>query len=455
MDTRTVRDSRRPRAPLRVVLGLLLGVILGAGVVYTHMSGLLAPLYHSLGLHGLAGNSAAHQEAGVAPSGHAGHGGGALASASGEPSTLSGYSIVTLPPARQQLIGVRTGKVQRDRLLMSIRAVGIVEPDQTRLARLQTRISGWVTKVYVNFVGQQVKKGDPLLELYSPDLFTTQQEYMTALEGLTASERVDTQRSLAALARRRLELWGVAKEELDELQRTRKARETLRLRAPISGRVMERNVLEGSYVEPATELYRIADLSVVWLQAKIYEYELPHIEINQPVHVSLLSQPDKEVTGKVSFVEPVVQEMTRTVKVRVAIDNPQTEFRPGMYANLKVDHDMGEGLLVPESAVLRTGERAIAFRALTAGRFEPVEVKLGAQFGERYQVLAGLSEGETVVTSAAFLIDAESRLKSAAGMPGGHQHGSAGGNGSPPAPQQSPQPKADKTAPAGTHEHHH
>jgi Cu(I)/Ag(I) efflux system membrane fusion protein len=201
-------------------------------------------------------------------------------------------------------------------------------------------------------------------------------------------------------------------------------------------------------------LYRIADLSVVWLQAKVYEYELPHIEVNQPVHVSLLAQPDKEVHGKVSFVEPVVQEMTRTVKVRVAIDNPKNEFRPGMYANLKIDHDMGEGLLVPESAVLRTGERAIAFRALPEGRFEPVEVKLGAQFGEHYQVFTGLGEGETVVTSAAFLIDAESRLKSAVGMPGGHQHGAPSGGGSPPAHKHEPEKKAEK-APAVNHQHDH
>jgi Cu(I)/Ag(I) efflux system membrane fusion protein len=365
----------------------------------------------------------------------------------GEPSPIPGYSIVEISPERQQLIGVRTGKVVKDRLLMSIRAVGIIEPDQTRLARLHTRVAGWVTKVYVNFVGQNVKKGDPLLEIYSPDLLATEEEYLNAVDG--------GQKPLAAMARRRLELWGVSTDEIRELERTRKARETLTLPSPISGRVLERNVLEGARIEPEIELYRIADLSVVWLQAKIYEYELPHIEIGQAVRIILASQPDQEIQGKVSFVEPVLQETTRTVKVRVTIDNPKDEFKPGMYADLVLAHDMGEGLLVPESAVLRTGVRNLAFRVLPRNRFEPVEVKLGPyQFNERFQVLSGLSEGDEIITSAGFLIDAESRLKSATAAMSGHQHG-----GSNAPPQKAPSPPAPKAGnqkkPGAEHEHHH
>jgi Cu(I)/Ag(I) efflux system membrane fusion protein len=213
--------------------------------------------------------------------------------------------------------------------------------------------------------------------------------------------------------------------------------------------VLERNVLEGARVEPEMELYRIADLSVVWLQAKIYEYELPHIEIGQPVRIFLASQPDKEIKGKVSFVEPILQETTRTVKVRVTIDNPKDEFKPGMYADLVIEHDMGEGLLVPESAVLRTGVRNLAFRVLPGNRFEPVEVTLGPyQYNERFQVLTGLSEGDEIVTSAGFLIDAESRLKSATSAMSGHQHGSTA------APPQAPATAGEKKSDAG-HEHHH
>jgi Cu(I)/Ag(I) efflux system membrane fusion protein len=264
-------------------------------------------------------------------------------------------------------------------------------------------------------VGQSVQKDDPLLDIYSPDLLNTQEEYLIALASLEARPGDDSQKRLVEAARRRLELWGVPPDEIHKLQKTKKARDTLTLRAPISGRVLERNVLEGSYVEPALELYRIADLSVVWLQARIYEFELPHIELGQPVEVMLPSQPGKVFTGRVSFVEPVLQEMTRTVKVRVEIPNAANLFKPGMYADLEIGHDMGEGLLIPESAVLRTGERAIVFRALPEGRFEPVDVKLGARFGERFEILAGLAAGDEVVTSGNFLIDSDSRLKAAVG----------------------------------------
>ncbi len=224
-------------------------------------------------------------------------------------------------------------------------------------------------------------------------------------------------------ARRRLELLGVAKDEIEELELTKKAGVTLTLRSPITGRVLERGVLEGNYVEPSTELYRVADLTVLWLQAKIYEYELPHFEVGQSVAVSLLSAPASELEGKVAFIEPVVQEKTRTKKVRVEIANPNDLLKPGMYANLKIEHDMGDGLLVPDSAVLRTGERAIAFRALEGGRFEPVAVTLGGRFGDRLEVHSGLAEGDAVLTSGNFLIDSESQLKATAGG-GGHHHGS-------------------------------
>jgi Cu(I)/Ag(I) efflux system membrane fusion protein len=431
-----------------LVIGLLLGLALGVGAMLAHQGGLLTPLYHAVGLHPLAPTSATPGEAQPPAPGHAGHGGMSLPQEAGQPSKVPGYAVVAIPQDRQQLIGVRTGLVERDHLVMSVRAVGIIEPDQTRLARLHTRVSGWVQKVHVNFVGQDVKKGDPLLEIYSPDLVSTQEEYLTALKGAGAPGGGEFQQHLAELARRRLQLWGVSPDEIRELQRTRKVRETLKLRAPISGRVLDRNVLEGSYVEPATELYRIADLSVIWLQAKVYEYELPHIELNQEARITLLAQPGAELKGKVSFIEPVLQETTRTVKVRIPVKNPDGRLKPGMYADLRIEHHMGSGLLVPESAVLRTGERAVAFRALPEGRFEPVEVKLGSRFGERVEVLAGLAEGEKVVTSAGFLIDSESRLKATASMPAGHQHG-------PPPGEKRGADEKHQHGGAGAHDHHH
>ena len=421
-----------------------LAALLAGGALVAHFSGILNPLYHRLSWHGLMRSAEQGSSAGSATAQqgeHAGHSGmdmpgmdmegmegmetpaGESPAPAPQASSLPGYATVTLTPQRQQLIGVRKGKVVRDKLLMSIRAVGIIEPDQRRLARIQTRVSGWVTKLYVDYVGQHVQKGDPLLEIYSPDLLTTQQEYLITRSRRDAAGGAGFD-SLAEAPLRRLVLSGVAPEEIDELQRTQRPRDTLLLRSPIEGRVLERNVFDGSYVEPATELYKIADLSVVWLQAKIYEFELPHIEIGQPVEVTLQSEPNKPFQGKVTFVEPVVQEATRTVKVRVEIDNLQELLKPGMYADLKIEHDMGEGLLVPESAVLRTGERAICFRSLPEGRFEPVEVKLGGRFGDRFQVLSGLNDGDDIVVSAGFLIDSESRLKATTSGGGGHQHGS-------------------------------
>jgi Cu(I)/Ag(I) efflux system membrane fusion protein len=453
METMEIQQRSAPRLLLRLVL-VALGVGVGVALATAHFTGRLNPLYHQLGFHALhggpdqsEGGEPATSGAHAGHAGHAGHSGMSLPQVgSGEPSRIPGYAVVQISPERQQLIGVRTGTVTKDRLLMSIRAVGIIEPDQTRLARIQTRISGWVTKVHANFVGQNVKQGDPLLEIYSPDLLSTQEEYLIALDG--------HQQALANSARRRLELWGVPPDEIKQLEKTKKARETLMLRAPISGRVLERTALEGTRVEPTMELYRIADLSVVWLQAKIYEYELPHVEIGQPVRISLVSRPETEFQSKVAFVEPVLQEATRTVKVRVVLDNPKDEFRPGMYADLWIQHDMGTGLLVPESALLRTGERNLAFRVLPGGRFEPLEVKVGARFGERLQVLAGLSEGERVVTSAGFLIDAESRLKSAVSAMGGHQHGAGATKSSGSKDTAAPSPDGGTQAkPSGGQQH--
>lgn len=417
------------KTALRFILGTLLGIVLGGGAVALHFSGRLTEVYHKIGLHSLAAKSRREPESeltapkadehagmpGMVMNEHAGH-----ATSATEPA-VSGRAAIVMSPLRQQAIGVKIGAVERDRLLMSIRAVGIIEPDQTRLVRIQTRISGWVAKAFVNYVGQDVKRGDPLLEIYSPDLLATQEEYLVTLAAQESMKDNLQESALLRSTRRRLELWGVPDEEIDELKKTRKSRDTLVLRSPIAGRVLERNLLEGSYVEPANVLYRIADLSVVWLQAKIYEYELPHIEVGQKAMVSLLSEPAVQFEGRISFVEPIVEEMTRTVRVRVEIANQGDAIKPGMYADLRLMHDMGEGLLVPDTAVLRTGERAIAYRALSGDRFEPVEVKLGGRFGDRLEVLEGLAEGEKVLISAVFLVDSESRLR-ATSAGGAHHH---------------------------------
>jgi Cu(I)/Ag(I) efflux system membrane fusion protein len=425
-------------ANLRFFVGLVLGAALGGGLAIAHFSGRLAPLYRELGWDALANKTAddaSKKSPDLEMADHADEGGMNMPGMNMPGMEMAGmdhsqdqrqsaappdHVMVTLSEARQQLIGVKTGRVEREALVMKIRAVGIVEPDQTRLARVQTRIRGWVTEAFVNYVGQEVKLKDPLLEIYSPELFSAQQEYLIAL-GAKPLGNPSGESNLLRASRRRLELAGVPEDEIEKLDRTRKAGDTLLLRAPIRGVVLDRNVLAGNYVEPSTELYRIADLSVVWLQAQIYEYELPHIEVGQAVSVSLLSDPTLEFEGKISFIEPIVQQQTRTINVRVEIPNRDQRLKPGMYADLKIEHQMGEGLLIPDSAVVRTGERGIAFRALDGGRFEPVEVTLGGRFGQQLEVLSGLQAGEKILTSAVFLVDSESQMR-ASSRGGGHHH---------------------------------
>jgi len=338
-------------------------------------------------------------------------------------SEISGYSAVTIEPGLQQRIGVTVEEVTKQPLEMSVRTVGIVRPNETKMARIHLRTEGWVEELFVNFTGQEIQKGDPLLSIYSPEFLTTQQDYLTARKAERTTERRDTQSSLASGALRRLQLWRVPREEIDELERSGKPRETLTLRSPISGTVLKKDVIEGDYITAEQELYVLADLSNVWVQAKIYEYELPHVELEQPATVTLPSLPDREFSGKVVFVQPVVEQEARTIQVRIELPNEDRLLKPDMFANVEIAHSMGEGLLVPTSAVILTGERNLAYRVEPKNRFVPLEVTISHfKFGDHFHVLEGLHAGDKVVTSANFLIDSESRLRfgggSMAAMPG-------------------------------------
>jgi len=337
-------------------------------------------------------------------------------------SDVSDRATVMIPGELQQRIGVRIGRVERGPLKMSVQAVGIVQPDETRVARINLKTEGWVDKLFVNFVGQTVRKGDPLLSIYSPQFLSTQQELLNSL----SAERTlgGGSQSLSAAARKRLELWDVPQEEIDQLVQTGRSRERLMLRSPIGGTVLEKNVFEKQYVTPEKELYVVGDLSVVWVQAKVYEYEIPHVELGQPATVTIPSLPDRQFTGKVVFIQPTVDEMTRTVQVRIELPNEEGVFKPGMFAQISIRHPMGDGLLVPTSSVLHTGERDIAYRVEPGDHFVPVAVKISPiQFGDCYQILEGLKEGEQIVTSANFLIDSESRIRFGAGGMAGMDHG--------------------------------
>src|SRR3972149_5660824 len=317
---------------------------------------------------------------------------------------------------------------------MSVRALGIVQPDETRIARVNIKTEGWVDKVFVNFVGQQVHKDDPLLSIYSPQFLSTQQELLTALRSERTLGEVSGQQTLAEAARRRLELWDVPSDEINRLQQTGEVRKDLILRTPIDGTVLERKVFEKQYVTPEKELYVIGDLSTVWVQAMVYEYEIPHIALGKQATITIPSLPDRQFTGKVVFIQPTVDEITRTVQVRIELPNENGIFKPGMFAQIDISHPMGEGLLVPTSAILRTGERDIAYRVEPGDHFVPVVVKISPiRFGDQYEVLEGLKEGEQVVTSANFLIDSESRIRlGGGGMAGGEDGGGGGAGGAAP-----------------------
>jgi Cu(I)/Ag(I) efflux system membrane fusion protein len=345
----------------------------------------------------------------------------------GTPSNVPGHATVMIPGVLQQRIGVRIGQVEKGPLRMSVEAVGIVQPDEERIARVNIKTEGWVDKVFVNFVGKRVRKGDPLLSIYSPEFLSTQDELLIALRTERALPGVGGEQTLAESARRRLELWDVPPDEIDELQRTGQARKNLILKSPIDGTVLERKVFETQYVTPDKELYVIGDLSTVWVQAKVYEYEIPHVELGQPATVTISALPDKQFVGKVVFIQPTVEEMARTVQVRIELPNHDGIFKPGMFTQVSIRHPMGDGLLVPTSAVLRLGDRDIAYRVEPGDHFVPVEVKISPiQFGDRYQVLEGLSEGERIVSSANFLVDSESRIQVGGGSMAGMEHGNHG-----------------------------
>jgi len=341
------------------------------------------------------------------------------AHAHGTGSVVNGRVVVVVSPERQQQIGLRTEVVKRQKLARTIRASATVEYDETRWTQVFPRVGGYVQELYVDYTGKPVEKGQPLLKLYSPDLLAAQKEYLNALKAGDAS--------LIRAARRRLELWQISDDQVTELEHRGEASDTLELRSPASGYVIKKNVFKGKAFMAMTSesagdvLYEIADLSHVWVHAFVYEYELPFVKVGQPAHIKLPYFPDKVFDAKVTFIYPHLDPVSRTVEVRVEADNPNLELRPDMWGNVEIEADIGEGLVVPASAVIDTGERSIAFVDLGGGQLEPRELKIAVRTDDYYQVAHGVKEDERVVTHALFLVDSESQLKAAAtdmSMPG-------------------------------------
>jgi Cu(I)/Ag(I) efflux system membrane fusion protein len=336
----------------------------------------------------------------------------------------AGYAEIKINQDVQQRIGVTVGKVEQTPLTMTIRAVGIVRPDETRVAHVHLKTEGWVEKLFVAYNGQKVRAGEAMLSIYSPTFFAAQREFLSALRvAKSGLDSAGDQQTVVDTARRRLELWDIPKDEIGRLEQTGNPGKSLLLRSPISGTVLQKDAFAGQYVTVQNDLFVVADLSTVWMQAKIFQYELPHVAIGMPATVSFPASTQRTLIGKVVFIDPVVDEMSRSVQVRIELPNPSGALLPGMFGDVVISHAMGSGLTIPASAVIRTGERDIAFRVVSDGRFAPVVVKISpTRFADRFQVLEGLNAGDKVVTSGNFLIDSESRLEAGAGsmadMPG-------------------------------------
>lgn len=355
------------------------------------------------------------------------------------------FGTVRIDPIKQQLIGVAYGEVMFGSVVHTIRTVGKVTYDETKIARVHPKIEGWIEKVHADYVGKLVRKGEPLVELYSPELVATQQEYLLALRAKETLGR-SAYREIAAAAdslyeasKRRLELWDIPEADIRRIHQRGQPSRTLTLYAPVSGFVLSRNAFERQRVTPETELYVIADLSTVWVLADIYESEVSMVRVGQTATMTLPAFPGKVFRGRVTYISPQVDNVTRTVKIRLEFPNPDFALKPDMYTNVELHVHYGRQLWVPEGAVLDSGEEQIVFVAHEGGYFEPRRVRVGPKVGDRYIILEGLKAGERIVTSGTFLIDSESRLKSALQGISHAEHGRAPTGGEPKVSPRRPQ----------------
>jgi RND family efflux transporter MFP subunit len=326
---------------------------------------------------------------------------------------------VTISPEKQVLAGVRTAVVERKSLVRDIRTTAQIVADETRIAHVHVKVAGYIDQVFVDFVGQLVKKGQPLFTLYSPNLVSTQEEYLIAKRGNATLANAPFQeisqgsQSLLQSARQRLKLWDISDDQIKELDETGKVSKDLTFYSPITGFVTDRKVFPQTSVTPDTELYTVSDLSTVWADADIYEYEVPFVRLGQRVTLTLSYYPGKTYSGNISYIYPTVDPQTRTVKVRVQIPNPGFVLKPQMFADAQLRVDYGTKILVPQEAVLNSGTEQHVFVVHDGGIFEPRTVTIGPMVDGSAVILTGLKAGETIVVSGNFLIDSESGLKNA------------------------------------------
>ncbi|WLT30509.1 efflux RND transporter periplasmic adaptor subunit [Geothrix sp. PMB-07] len=349
------------------------------------------------------------------------------------------HAAVVIDHERQQLIGLRTEKAVEGEVGGELRTVGRVVVDETRVRKVNVKVEGFVEKLFVDFVGKPVAKGQPLFSLYSPDFVSAQREFLLAQKTQKALAGGSLQGSggeLLEAARRRLQLWDVPQEALDRLEKTGEVQRALTLRSPISGVVTAKNVVEGARITSADIPLEITDLGHVWVQADIYEAELGRVKVGMPAELTVASSAGKTFKGRVAFIDPSMDPKTRTARARLEFANPHGELKPEMFGDVRLMAQGRKGLIVPLDAVLDAGTTKVVFVSLGEGRFEPRAVSTGTGLGEKVEIRSGLRAGEEVVVRANFLVDSESRLKAALA----HLSRQAG-------------PSTPTPAPAGEHRH--
>jgi RND family efflux transporter MFP subunit len=358
---------------------------------------------------------------------------------------------VRISPEKQQLIGVKYEQVEVGGGSRTIRAVGKVAIDETRIGHVHTKVEGWIDEVFVDFTGKLVEKGQPLLTIYSPDMLASQRELLLAAKARTIMRDsalpsgFDQSESLLQATRRRLELWDLSEAQINQVLKTGEPIKNITLYSPMTGYITDRKAFPQVKVMPDTDLYTIVDLSHVWIMADVFEYEAPNIHVGETARVTFQALPGKSFNARIDYLQPEVDPMTRTLKVRLNMDNPGVMLKPDMYADVEFRVNIPSRLTVPADAVLNAGERKTVFVDRGNGYFEPRQVITGERDGDRIQILSGLSVGERIVTSGNFLIDSESQMKAAASGMGGM----AGMPGMTNKPTQPETPANKPKAPAG------
>src|ERR1035437_9879879 len=359
---------------------------------------------------------------------------------------------VQITPEKQQLIGVKYEQVGTGGGSRTIRAVGKVAIDETRIGHVHTKVEGWIDKVFVDFTGKLVEKGQPLLTIYSPDMLASQRELLLAAKAKTIMQDsallsgFDQSESLLQATRRRLELWDLSEAQIDQVLKTGEPIKNITVYSPMTGYITERKAFPQVKVMPDTDLYTIVDLSRVWIVADVFEYEAPNIRLGQTARVSIQAIPGRVFNARIDFLQPQVDPMTRNLKVRLNMDNPGVLLKPDMYADVEFLVNIPSKLTVPADAVLNSGDRQTVFIDRGNGYLEPRQVKTGEREGDRIQILSGLTGSERVLTSGNFLIDSESQMKAAASGMGG-MAGMPGMSGTPNQPTKPATPANQPKAP--------